>query len=89
MDSSTGHYAPQASRGGSDPTSPESGKDDALLQSTWDEVAELFRINEVFPFEEEAEDVNQEPEGEVRKVTRRGIWRRIADWCFGRAPGPG
>jgi len=88
MDSSNGHYATQPSRDGSEVTSAESVRDDALLQSTLDEIAELFRLNEVFPFEEEAEDVNQDPEGQLQKVTRRGLCRRIADWCLGRSPGP-
>ena len=81
MDSSNGHSVTRPSKAGSGPTSAESVRDDALLQDTLDEIAELFRIKEAFPFAEEKQDAEQE-EGEVE---RPGWWRRVADWCFGRS----
>ena len=83
MDSLNGHSARPASRDGSEATSPESVRGDALLQDTLDEIADLFRIKEAFPY-------GQGEKEEDRPMPRRpSLWRRVADWCLGRAAGPG
>lgn len=88
MDSLNGHSAPQASRDGSGATSAESARDDALLQSTLDEIAELFRIKEAFPFTEESdEEEGNKDVPAARTGQGHSWWRRVADWCFGRSAG--
>ena len=87
MSISIGPLATPPSEDGSGPTSPENVRGDALLSSTLDEIADVFQLGEAFPYKEV--DDAEEPIREVPKSTRRGMWRRIANWCFGGAAGRG
>ena len=74
---SDGPQETPGSLGGSEATSSEKRRD-ALLQSTVDELADLFRIEECFPFHQELDDDSVD-EGRV------GFWGRVANWFSGRS----
>jgi hypothetical protein len=50
------------------------------LPETLAEIVDLFRIQEAFPFsEKKEEEYVEEP------APRLSWWRRVKDWCGGRA----
>lgn len=82
MTTSNGHSETGRLPHGSDPSLPKRRPAGALLSDTADEIAELFRLQEAFPFAPKEEDDDVE-------VVKPSWWARVASWFGWRPAGPG